>query len=313
MKDVVLGRTGLIVSVVGLGCGGHSRLGQRQGASKRDSIELVRNAIDLGVTFIDTARQYGTEDIVGEALQGRREGIVVSTKVGTRRKDNTLVDVATLSKAIDRSLKCLQTETIDIFHLHGVSVEDYTYCREELVPELVRRRESGALRFLAISERFGQDSGHAMLQLATADSCWDVVMVGFNIMNSSARDLVLPATIEKGIGVEVMYAVRNILSKPDKLRSLVVDLVTEGRIKASDIDPQNPLGFLMHAEGPHSITEAAYRFARHEPGCHVVLTGTGSLEHLKNNIRSINADPLPDADLARLAQLFNNLTHISGD
>jgi len=63
MQKMMLGRTGLEVSVAGLGCGGHSRLGQGTGASESQSVSLVEAAIDLGITFIDTAQAYGTEEI----------------------------------------------------------------------------------------------------------------------------------------------------------------------------------------------------------------------------------------------------------
>jgi aryl-alcohol dehydrogenase-like predicted oxidoreductase len=69
MEYKPLGKTGLTVSVAGLGCGGNSRLGQGRGASAEDSVAIVRTAIDLGVTFIDTAGAYGTEEIVGAAAR----------------------------------------------------------------------------------------------------------------------------------------------------------------------------------------------------------------------------------------------------
>ena len=64
--------------------------------------------------------------------------------------------------------------------------------------------------------------------------------------------------------------------------------------------PDDPLGFLLGAGGAASLPEAAYRFARHEPGCHVVLTGTGSVDHLAENVASINGPPLPADHLAQL-------------
>lgn len=70
MENVVLGRTGLEVSVAGLGCGGHSRLGRATGATEEESVRLVQRALELGVTYIDTARAYGTEEIVGRGLAG---------------------------------------------------------------------------------------------------------------------------------------------------------------------------------------------------------------------------------------------------
>src|SRR5690242_20089119 len=85
MDSITLGRSGLRVSVLGLGGGGHSRLGQRTGASEDESVALVRRALALGVTFIDTAEGYGTEAIIGTALRDvRREDVVLSTKKSMR-------------------------------------------------------------------------------------------------------------------------------------------------------------------------------------------------------------------------------------
>ena len=70
MQHVTLGRTGLEVSVAGLGCGGHSRLGQSYGATEAESIAVVHCALDLGINLVDTAQVYGTEEIVGQRAEG---------------------------------------------------------------------------------------------------------------------------------------------------------------------------------------------------------------------------------------------------
>jgi aryl-alcohol dehydrogenase-like predicted oxidoreductase len=313
VDTVVLGRTGLEVRVAGLGCGGHSRLGQSHGASFDDSVALVRRAVDLGVTYIDTARGYGTEPIVGAAVEPCRDDVVLSSKASPRGHDGALLDADGLRAAIEVSLRELRTDWIDVYHLHGVGEDEYDYCVDELVPELERLRDKGMLRFVAVSERFGAEPGHAMLQRAVADDCWDVMMVGFNVLNPSARDRVFPGTRAKSIGIEVMFAVRRVLSRPDELRRVVQELVDQGLLDAEEIDVDEPLAFLVHEGGASSVVEAAYRFARHEPGCHVVLTGTGNVEHLEQNVRSIDAPPLPDVDLVRLSTLFGHLDHLSGN
>ncbi len=312
MDTVVLGRTGLEVSVAGLGCGGHSRLGQATGATEEQSVQLVRRALDLGVTYVDTARSYGTEEIVGRALVGRRAGVVLSTKAHPETPDGPL-SAGALRESVRLSLRRLETDYIDVFHLHGVTESSYPHAVEVLVPELQRLRDEGAVRFVALSERFGGDPAHAMLQRALLDDCWDVVMVGFNLLNPSARAHVLALTREKDIGVEVMFAVRRALSQPDELRRVVRRLVEEGRIAANDLDEEDPLAFLIRDNRAHSVVEAAYRFARHEPGCHVVLTGTGNPAHLDENVASINMPPLSADDVERLSQLFGHLDHLSGN
>jgi aryl-alcohol dehydrogenase-like predicted oxidoreductase len=313
MDTVVFGRTGVEVSVAGLGCGGHSRLGQSYGATREQSVALVRRALDLGVTYIDTAQAYGTEEIVGEAVRGRRGDVVISSKVSPRRRDGGLLDAAGLRAAVERSLGALDTDWVDVYHLHGVGDEEYDYCVGELVPALEQLRDAGAIGFLAISERFGGDPGHDMLQRAVRDGCWDVMMVGFNILNPSARDRVFSVTREHDVAIEVMFAVRRALSREDELARVVQQLAAEGRVDAADLDLDEPLAFLVHDAGASSVVEAAYRFARHEPGCHVVLTGTGNVEHLEENVRSICGPPLPGDDLARLRNLFGHLDHLSGN
>ena len=81
MHYTTLGRTGLRVSVAGLGCGGFSRLGQATGKTAAELVAIVRLAIDSGITLIDTAANYGTEAIVGRAISAvPRESVVVATK-----------------------------------------------------------------------------------------------------------------------------------------------------------------------------------------------------------------------------------------
>jgi aryl-alcohol dehydrogenase-like predicted oxidoreductase len=312
VESVVLGRTGLEVGVAGLGCGGHSRLGQATGSTSEESIAIVQRALDLGITLIDTARVYGTEEIVGKALAHRRSEVVISTKVPPIDQDGPR-GAAGLRTSLEKSLEDLRTDTVDVYHLHGVQPETYDHCVDVLVPEMFKLRDEGKIRFLAISEGFGRDSGHAMLERAVTDDCWDVMMVGFNLLNPSARDRVFPATQPKGIGILVMFAVRRLLSQGDELRRVVGELVAEGRIDSEGVSLDDPLGFLVTSGEASSVVDAAYRFARHEPGTDVILTGTGNPAHLEANVASLAKGPLPAEDLARLTQLFGHLDHLSGN
>src|ERR1700733_2754079 len=103
MDHVRLGRTSLSVSVAGLGCGGHSRLGQSQGATFDDSVQLVQAALDIGVTYVDTAEMYGTEEIVGAALVGRRDEVVLSTKSTMHPRGGPRFDALALREAVETS------------------------------------------------------------------------------------------------------------------------------------------------------------------------------------------------------------------
>jgi aryl-alcohol dehydrogenase-like predicted oxidoreductase len=178
------------------------------------------------------------------------------------------------------------------------------------VPELIKAREAGKIRFVGITEEFLRDPGHRTLQMALEHDCWDTMMVGFNLVNQCARDRVFPRTRQKNIGTLIMFAVRRALSRRDKLDELMRQLVDEGRVDAGEIDLADPLGFLTDPGVADSIVEAAYRYCRHEPGCDVILSGTGNTEHLEQNARAMTGDPLPGAVLDRLAHTFRRVDHV---
>ena len=314
MQHTTLGRTGIEVSVAGLGCGGHSRLGQSYGASEADSVAVIHRALDLGINLIDTAQVYGTESIVGKAIRRRRDEVVLSTKALPVHKGRPL-PAKRLRRSVEKSLKRLRTDHIDLFFVHGMQVRDLHHTREVLVPELLALKDDGLIRHLAVSEAFASDNGHDSLgqSLDAGDDWYDVLMVGHNLFNPSARDRVFPVAEERNIGVLVMFAVRKSLASADGVRRVVVGLIEEGLIDPQSIDGASPLGFLLEDGGATTLSEAAYRFARHEPGCHVVLTGTGSTDHLAENVAAIGGPPLPLEHQKRLQELFGQIDCVSGD
>lgn len=110
-----------------------------------------------------------------------------------------------------------------------------------------------------------------------------------------------------------MYAVRRALSQPEKLKAAIQDLVDAGQLGSEDVDKDDPLGFVLEESDANSVVDAAYRFCRHEPGVHVVLSGTGNPEHLRSNIESLNRGPLPDALVKKLSYIFRHATAVSGN
>ena len=271
---------------------------------------MVRQALDAGINFVDTAEAYRTEEIVGQAIVGLdRSQLVISTKKSARQ-DTTAQDVV---QSLEASLQRLGTDYVDVYHLHGVVLPDYEYLASEIVPVLQRLRDQGKIRYIAISERFGPDPQHEMLQRALQDDVWDVMMVGFNLLNQSARERVFPKTVEKNIGVLIMFAVRRALSQPERLTQTIDELIAAGQLNPQEIDRSDPLGFLVHEGGAVSIPDAAYRFCRDEPGTHVILSGTGNPAHLQANLASFERPPLPEADQHRVEYVFRNVDSVSGN
>ncbi len=309
MDYTILGRTGLKVSVMGLGGGGPSRIGKGTNKSENESIAIVQQAINAGINIIDTSEIYRTERIIGKAIKDiDRESLILSTKKTVWTK----ITPDKVRKSLEKSLKALQTDYIDIYHLHAVPLKDYDYLVADIVPTLQELRDQEKIRFIGITELFDRDTRHLMLQRAIQDDIWDVIMVGFNILNQSARERVFPKAIVKNIGILIMFAVRLALSRPDRLKQVINELLNNKQVRASDIDKEQPLDFLVHEGGAVSIVDAAYRFSRYEPGVNVILSGTGNLDHLKDNIESFSRPPLPQEDLMKLKTMFKNVDSVTG-
>ena len=132
-------------------------------------------------------------------------------------------------------------------------------------------------------------------------------MVGFHMLHQGARRNVFPATQQKGIGTLLMFAVRSIFADPPRIAREMKELAAKGLVEKSLGESDDPLGFLVHEGGAASLIEAAYRYARHEPGVDVTLFGTGDAEHLRANVAALTKPPLPEADRAKLAALFGQL------
>jgi aryl-alcohol dehydrogenase-like predicted oxidoreductase len=150
-----------------------------------------------------------------------------------------------------------------------------------------------------------------MLKRAVKDDCWEVMMVGFNLLNQSARERVFVEAQQKDIGVLCMFAVRSALSQPQRLREIIGELNDSGKLDGRPIDRLDPLGFLTRDGVARSIVEAAYRYCRDEPGIHVVLSGTGDIGHLEQNIEAIKQPALPPETRQRLDQMFEGIDSVS--
>jgi aryl-alcohol dehydrogenase-like predicted oxidoreductase len=201
MKYRTLGQ-GLKVSAIGIGCmpmirGGNITYGAD--ADPDEAIKTIHRAIDLGVTFFDTAQIYGpfqNEELVGEAIKGKRNGLVIATKFGFRFDGNRIVGVdgsaANARDAVEGSLKRLGIDTIDLFYQHrvdpSVPIEDTVGGMAELVKE-------GKVRHIALSE-----AGPATLRKAAAIHPITALQSEYSLWERDVEEEILPVCRELGIG-----------------------------------------------------------------------------------------------------------------
>ena len=304
MEYRTLGRTGLRVSVLGIGTGGPSQFGQGSGVPEADAGRMVRRALELGVNFFDTAAGYGdSEAILGRALAGvPRENYVLATKVQAARDDWTATSEDVVA-SVERSLARLRVDVIDVMQFHGVKPEDYARTIEIFLPVMARLQEQGKFRFLGVSETYSQDPGHEMFPMALADGHFDTAMVGYNMISPTAEHSVLPMCLEKNVGVICMVAVRRALSRPEVLAERIAYAKEKGLIKRDSVPDEDPLGWLVKGH-VSSLPAAAYKYVASHPAMGTVLTGTANIEHLEANVKAILGPPLPDEDMARLRDIF---------
>lgn len=200
MKYRTLGQ-GLIVSAIGLGCmpmvrGGNIVYGE---AREDESIATIHEAIDLGVTFFDTAEMYGpftNEELVGQAIKGKREGLVIATKFAMTWNGNEMAGLdgspANARRACEGSLKRLGIETIDLFYQHRV---DPKVPIEETVGGLADLVKEGKVRHIALSE-----AGAETLRRAAKVHPITALQSEYSVWERDVEDDILPTCRELGIG-----------------------------------------------------------------------------------------------------------------
>ncbi len=193
-----LGRQGLEVSALGLGCMGMS---QSYGAAdEAESVATIHRACDLGVTFFDTAEVYGpyhNEALLGRALYGRRDRAVIATKFGWKIENGRMVGVDSrpprIRAAVDGSLMRLRTDHLDLLYQHrvdpAVPIEDVVGTMAELVRE-------GKVRFLGLSE-----AGEATIRRAHAVHPITALQSEYSLWERNLEPRIIPLLRELGIGL----------------------------------------------------------------------------------------------------------------
>ena len=267
------GKTGLAVPALGFGAG----VAGDPSLSEREAEALLHSVLDLGIGLVDTARSYGlSEERIGRYLARRRGEFVLSTKVGYGVPGYEDWTVGCVSAGVDLALANLRTDVLDVVHLH--SCPQPTLERGGVVEALVRSVESGKVRVAAYS-----GDGDALDQ-AVGSGAFGSVQFSLNVVDQAALDTALPNARERGLGVIAKRALANAVWRRGPA-------LGEDPAISTYRERWNALAFDF---GDLPAEEVALRFAANLPGVHAVLVGSGSPEHLKENVAAVSRGPLPD-------------------
>ncbi|MFD1772514.1 aldo/keto reductase [Paenibacillus rhizophilus] len=198
MKKRELGKSGLEVSALGLGCMGMSEF--YGGLDEEESIRTIHRAIEMGVTFLDTADMYGVgrnEELVGRAIKGQRNNVILATKFGNvRAADGTPLGIngrpEYVKQACDASLRRLGVDHIDLYYQHRV---DPNTPIEETVGAMADLVQAGKVRYLGLSEASPRTiaKAHAVHPIAA-------LQTEYSLWSREVEDEILPFCREEGIG-----------------------------------------------------------------------------------------------------------------
>jgi len=310
MRARQLGNSGLSVSVVGLGCNNFG--GRTDAAASR---RVMDAAIDAGITLFDTADIYGnrggSETIIGEALKGRRDQVVLATKFGMEMGDTLTQARASrhyIRRVVEASLRRLDTDYIDLYQLHqpdGVTpVEETLWALTELVNE-GKVRYIGSSNFAAwqVAEAEHVARAHHLQRFISAQN-------QYSLLDRGAEAELLPACSAFGVGVLPFFPLSHGLLTGKYRRGLPAPEGTrlaraaQEVLRDADFDTIEALETFAQERG-HSLLDLAFAGLLAQPAVSSVIAGATRAEQVEANVRAGDWE-LSGSDIAALRELLSN-------
>lgn len=287
MKTNRLGSSDLMVTEIGFGC-------MSVGTDETKAVALIQEALERGINFLDTSDLYEAgrnEELVGKAIQGRRDKVILATKVGNRRipgQEGWVWDPskAHILSAAKESLRRLQTDYIDLYQLHGGTLEDPI---DETIEAFEQLKREGLIRHYGISSI----RPNVIRQYAARSSIVSV-MNQYSILDRRAEEEVLPLLQERGISVIVRGPVASgALAKNKDVAKGYLDHSVEEIVAVRE-----KLASLVNSS--RSMSQLAIRYSLSHPAVATVIPGASSREQLLQNIEAANVPPLTVEEIAAI-------------
>jgi aryl-alcohol dehydrogenase-like predicted oxidoreductase len=291
MEKRRLGKTDMDVTVLGFG---GAEIGFEEAAE--DTVaDLLNGALDAGLNVIDTAECYrGSEEMIGRAVSNRRDEFYLFTKcghpLGAESGANWSRD--SILESIQRSLKRLKTDKIDIVQLHSCSEAELR--KGEAIGALQTARERGYTRYIGYSG----DSRPA--HYAVESGAFDTLQTSINIADQEAIDLSVPLAREKQMGVIAKRPIANAAWKTGHKPMDSYQHEYWERLRKLKYD------FLQHADLERTIA-IALRFTLSVPGVHTAIVGTSKPERWKQNAQFLEEGPLKEEEFNAVRERWEDI------
>ena len=275
MKKSLLGKTNMEITRIGLGLAEVFR--QQTKISDQESSHFLNSVLDQGINFLDTAPCYGiTEKIIGRTVANRRNEYYLATKAGHVTGGYSGIEWTgkTITDSIDRSLKDLSTDYLDLVQLHSCEIDILE--NSDCIESLIKAQEAGKTRFIGYS---GDNDAAAW---AINSGIFATLQTSFNIVDQNARLNLFEKAQSQNMGIIIKRPVAN---GAWQAKSLPSQYATQYFERAKIMDSIGPIDSAY--ENPIDLTLA---FVLSHKAVTTAIVGTHNLDHLKSNIELSNSD-----------------------
>ena len=310
MKYKILGKTGLNVSTVGLGTMVHA--GHFGPMKDEESLSAIDAALELGVNFIDTSDAYGAgyaETLLGNALKGRRDKVIIATKGGNvmtgPNRGKRIFTPEYIDGVLHESLKRLQTDYIDLYQLHNPTVDVIE--RGEVWEVLERRKKEGKIRHCGVSINTIEE-GIAAVKDGRSDTiqteynllAQEPAAAFFSLAQAANVGIIARVPLKRGILTGKMTAADEQRFQGEDVRARSF----KGEAFRKELAKAEQLRFLVH--GPvQSLVQAAIAFCVAHPAVSITIPGARNAAQMRENAAGADVT-LPADDLDKVADLWRS-------
>lgn len=297
MKKRILGASDLVVSELALGC-------MSLGTDELNAHRVIEAALEVGINYFDTADLYdlgNNERILGAALKGIRDKVMIATKVGNRWNDQKAgwswdPSKAYIKEQVKQSLKRLDIDYIDLYQLHGGTLEDPI---EETIEAFEDLMHEGYIRFYGISSIRPN-----VIREYVAKSSIVSIMMQYNLLDRRPEEIALPYLSEHGISVVCRGSLAKGLLTERKWDDFTASVKQNGYLNYSSLELKELLSLLKEKVAiDRPLTEIAVQYCLAQSAVSSVVIGASSPEQVKNNAMAVQSQRLSKEEISILQEL----------